>query len=471
MVKIKRLIIGVSIVLAVAATSTGIYYGNVKKTISNWENKIYPGITVEGINLSGMTTSEAEKVIKNKYGQVANSKKIILKAGDKEVDINFSDLDPEYDIDDVVSKAMEMGKGDSIFKQQKYIKSGINENLDLTIDYNEDKLKKYEKELKNKVDIQAKDANISIINKKIEINGSVNGQSVDIDDMDELIKKAINSDIIDGLDGKTIVVNIPVKEVVPNITTEKLQSINGDIGSFTSDYSYNSTDARATNIEIALKSINGILLMPGESFSFNDIVGERTEQKGYKNAATFVENQVVDGIGGGICQVSTSLNRAVIRAGLVPTERHNHSLKASYSDYGLDSAVAWGHLDYKFTNTYNKPIYIEAVTNGSRVMTINIYGNVEEKKNKTYELIATDPEVTSKAIVTKVDDPSLESGQEVWESKPIDGYKASSYVVTYESGKELSRKLLGTYNYSKVDGVLKIGTGNASNEQKTEAQG
>lgn len=303
MVKIKRLIIGVSIVLAVAATSTGIYYGSVKKTISNWENKIYPGITVEGINLSGMTTSEAEKVIKNKYGQVANSKKIILKAGDKEVDINFSDLDPEYDIDDVVSKAMEMGKGDSIFKQQKYIKSGINENLDLTIDYNEDKLKKYEKELKNKVDIQAKDANISIINKKIEINGSVNGQSVDIDDMDELIKKAINSDIIDGLDGKTIVVNIPVKEVVPNITTEKLQSINGDIGSFTSDYSYNSTDARATNIEIALKSINGILLMPGESFSFNDIVGERTEQKGYKNAATFVENQVVDGIGGGICQV------------------------------------------------------------------------------------------------------------------------------------------------------------------------
>lgn len=296
-----------------------------------------------------------------------------------------------------------------------------------------------------------------MVNGKLVVNDSVNGKDVNIEEMDSLIKTAIDNDINDDLTSNTITVNVPVKEITPSVTKQELASINGVIGSFTSDYSFNSTDNRATNVELALKAINGTVLMPGESFSFNNIVGERTGARGYKNAATFVGNQVVDGLGGGICQVSTALNRAVIKAGLTPTERHNHSLKASYSDYGLDSAVAWGYLDYKFTNTYETPIYIQATTNGSRVMTINIYGNTEDKGNVTYELVATSPEITSKATVTKINDSSLASGQEVWQTKPVDGYKASSYIVTYINGVESSRKLLGTYTYSKVDGVLRVG--------------
>lgn len=462
--KIKKILIGTSIVIAIGAAGSGVYYSNVKKAVDEWSNKIYPGITVEGINLGGMTSSEAEEILKSKYGQVAENKKIIIKAGDDEVDINFSDLSPEYDINEVVTKAMTIGKNENVFEKQKYINDGINEDLDLTVDYNEEELKKYEEELEKKVDVAAKDATISMVNGKLVVDGSVNGKDIDINDVDNLVKEAINEDISEDLNDKTIVVNIPVTETAPSVTTEELESINGIIGSFTSDYS-SSSEGRATNIALALKSINGTLLMPGESFSFNNIVGERTAARGYKNAATFVANQVVDGLGGGICQVSTALNRAVIRAGLTPTERHNHSLKTSYSDYGLDSAVAWGYLDYKFTNTYDAPIYIEATNNGSKAMTVNIYGNTQSKGNKSYELLATSAEVTSKATVTRVDDGSLAKGQEVWQTKPVDGYKSSSYVVTYENGAEVSRKLLGTYTYSKVDGVLKVGTGGASTGQ------
>ncbi len=462
--KIKKIVIGASIAIAIGATGNVIYYDNVKKAVDEWSDKIYPGITVEGINLGGMTSGEAEEILKSKYGQVAADKEIIIKAGDEEVDINFSDLSPEYNIDEVVAEAVSIGKDNNVFEQKKYISQGISENLDLTVGYNEDELKKYEEELESKVDVQAKDATISMVNGKLVVDDSVNGQDVDINEMDDLIKDAINGDIAKGLSDKTIVVNVPVTETTPNVTTGELESINGVIGSFTSDYS-SSTDARATNIELALKAINGTLLMPGESFSFNNIVGERTAERGYKNAATFVTNQVVDGLGGGICQVSTALNRAVIRAGIIPTERHNHSLKTSYSDYGLDSAVAWGYLDYKFTNTYSTPIYIEAVNNGSKIITINIYGNTQNKGNKTYELLATSAEITSKATITKIEDSSLANGQEVWQTKPVDGCKSTSYIVTYENGTEISRKLLGTYTYSKVDGVLRVGTGGESTQE------
>ncbi len=455
--KVKKLVIGASVAIAIGASGVGVYCDNVDKTVDNWKDKIYPGVTVEGINLGGMTSAEAEETLNNKYGQVASNKEIFIKAGDEQVEINFTDLSPEYDIDKVVDKAVNIGKDENIFKQNEYIKNGIHNNLDLTVDYNEEKLKKYEEELESKVDVSAKNATISMVNGKLVVNDSVNGKDVNIEEMDSLIKTAIDNDINDDLTSNTITVNVPVKEITPSVTKQELASINGVIGSFTSDYSFNSTDNRATNVELALKAINGTVLMPGESFSFNNIVGERTGARGYKNAATFVGNQVVDGLGGGICQVSTALNRAVIKAGLTPTERHNHSLKASYSDYGLDSAVAWGYLDYKFTNTYETPIYIQATTNGSRVMTINIYGNTEDKGNVTYELVATSPEITSKATVTKINDSSLASGQEVWQTKPVDGYKASSYIVTYINGVESSRKLLGTYTYSKVDGVLRVG--------------
>ena len=455
--KVKKLVIGATVAIAVGASGVGLYYNNVDKTVDEWKDKIYPGVTVEGISLGGMTSEEAEKILNDKYGQVASNKEIFIKAGNEQIEINFSDLSPEYDIDEVVAKAVSIGKDESVFKQNEYIKNGISDDLDLTVDYNEEELKKYEEKLESKVDTSPKNATISMVNGNLVVNDSVNGKDIDIEEMNFLIKTAIDNDISDNLTNNTIVVDIPVKEVTPSVTTAELASVNKIIGSFTSDYSSNSSDNRATNVELALKAINGTVLMPGESFSFNNIVGERTEARGYKNAATFVGNQVVDGLGGGICQVSTALNRAVIRAGITPTERHNHSLKASYADYGLDSAVAWGYLDYKFTNTYETPIYIQATTNGSRVMTINIYGNTEDKGNKTYELLATAPEVTSKATVTKISDSSLASGQEVWKTKPVDGYKSSSYIVTYENGAEVSRKLLGTYTYSKVDGVLRVG--------------
>ena len=139
---------------------------------------------------------------------------------------------------------------------------------------------------------------------------------------------------------------------------------------------------RTTNLILASQKVNGTVLMPGEVFSFNKVVGERTIAKGYKNAAIFVNGEVEDGLAGGICQVSSTLYDAVIAANLEITERYNHSKLTSYLPGGKDATVVWGRLDFQFKNNREYPVKIEmGVQNG--VVMANIYGI---KSNEEYEI-------------------------------------------------------------------------------------
>lgn len=452
--KNKKLIIGLSavaVVVLVGAASAGGYYFTVKNKVEQWNNKIFPGIIVEDVDLSGMTKEEATQELNNTYGQAILDKKVIVKAVGEEVEIKFNELSPEYNIEDVVTKALAIGKEESVLKQNSYIKSGISNNLNLDFKYNEEKLKDYEAELISKVNQDAKDATISISGGNINVAPSADGRKVNEEEMSRLILESI-----DGSIGEEVVVEVPVEVTTPAKTTEMLSKVNGIMGTYSTSYS-TSNDNRSANIDISTRAINGTLVMPGETFSFNEVVGERTASRGYKPAGTYVGNQVVEGIGGGICQTSTTIGRAVMRAGIKPTARTNHSMKVSYSEYGLDTAVAWGSLDFKFVNTYSSPIYIQGYT-GGKTVTFNIYGNTADKGGKTFELVSTPAVVTSEATVKRVEDSSLEKGKEVWDSKAVNAYKSSSYLVTYQNGSEVNREFLSTHNYVKTDGVLRVGT-------------
>lgn len=451
--KNKNLIIGLSVaaIVLVGAASTAGYYFTVKNKVEQWSNKIFPGIIVEDVDISGMTKEEAILELNEKYGQAILAKKVIVKAVDEQVEIKFEELSPEYNIDEVVTNALTIGKEESLLKQNSYIKNGISSKLNLEFKYNEEKLKDYEAELVSKVNQEAKNATISISGGNVNVTPSADGRKVNEEEMTRLILESI-----DGKIGEDVVVEVPVEITTPARTTEMLSKVNGIMGTYSTSYS-TSNNNRSTNIDISTRAINGTLVMPGETFSFNEVVGERTSGRGYKPAGTYVGNQVVEGIGGGICQTSTTIGRAIMRAGIKPTARTNHSMKVSYSEYGLDTAVAWGSLDFKFVNTYDSPIYIQGYTSGKTV-TFNIYGNVANKGGKTFELVSTPATVTAEASVKRVEDSSLEKGKEVWDSKPVNAYKSSSYLVTYENGKEVNREFLSTHNYVKTDGVLRVGT-------------
>ncbi|MDZ4941438.1 VanW family protein, partial [Clostridium perfringens] len=126
-------------------------------------------------------------------------------------------------------------------------------------------------------------------------------------------------------------------------------------------------DGRVRNMQIAAETVNGTIVMPGEEFSYNALIGDTTPDKGYEKANTYVGNKIVPDYGGGICQVSTALYRAAMRANLRSTERANHSLTGSYSEPGLDATVAYGFVDYKFKNSYDFPIYIQGYVGGGSV--------------------------------------------------------------------------------------------------------
>ena len=158
-------------------------------------------------------------------------------------------------------------------------------------------------------------------------------------------------------------------------------------------------------MQLATGYINGTLLMPGDEFSYNKTILDTTPENGYKEANTYVGSEVVPNYGGGVCQISTFLYRAVITSNIRSTIRYNHSMMVGYSEPSLDATVFEGDIDYRFINTYNSPIYIEGYMGGSTI-TFNVYGNTSEKGNKTYELVNN---VIEKYDYTTeyVDDPTL----------------------------------------------------------------
>ena len=212
---------------------------------------------------------------------------------------------------------------------------------------------------------------------------------------------------------------------------------------------------RSTNLELSAKKINGTVLLPGEEFSYNKVVGKRTIENGYKNAAVFSNGRVEDGLGGGICQISTTLYNAVLLANLEITERRNHSFVTSYEDPGRDATVVYGVQDFKFKNSRKYPVKIEAsVKNGVATMTVmGIKEDVEyDVKIRAYKT-ATIPYKTEKRK-----NANLAEGKEKVIQSGTNGCKAVCYRDLYLDGKKVKTELLSRDTYSTMKRIVEVGT-------------
>ncbi len=153
---------------------------------------------------------------------------------------------------------------------------------------------------------------------------------------------------MDGKNLKDINEKAPVKTQEAKIKKKQLETVNSNISSYTTNYGSISSPQRANNIVISAKAINGTLLMPGESFSFNNTVGPRTEKRGYQGAPVIIGNKIESGLGGGICQVSGTLYNAMLKANINATERVRHTFPSTYVPIGMDATIDYGNIDYKF---------------------------------------------------------------------------------------------------------------------------
>lgn len=283
----------------------------------------------------------------------------------------------------------------------------------------------------------------------------------DIEFIQEIIgisfdKEKAENDYLNLADGE--VLEIKLVEEKPEITTANLDNVlfAEVLATYKTTYNASNVD-RSTNLEVAARNINGTILLPGEIFSYNKEVGQRTYANGFKDAHIFAGGKVVDGLGGGICQVSSTLYNAILKVdGIEIVERKNHMMYPQYVEPSLDATVVWGSIDFRFKNTRETPIKIVAtVKNG--VATTTIYG-----KKATNEPIIELESVIEKTVpyttVTEYDE-NLEEGTTIVNQDPVNGYVSKAYkIVKDKNGKQISKTLISSDTYKQTSKIVTVGT-------------
>lgn len=299
---------------------------------------------------------------------------------------------------------------------------------------------------------EPQNAVVRVENNKVVVNPHVNGRSIDRNALARFIEKAESTE--DTLNSIALIIT------PPSLTQEEAEKmLFKDILSEASSkfYTGNENDRnRGENIRLATKKIHNTLLGPGDVFSFNGVVGPRTAEAGYKVAHVYAAGEVVDDIGGGICQVSSTLYNAVLYAGLETVERWNHIFTVGYVPLGMDATVSYGSLDFKFRNSTPWPIRIEAEVTDTNHVIFRLVGTNEEP-GKTIELV---PEVKSVTPYNTVyiDDPSLPEGVEIIKQDGKKGYVVDTHKIVKVGSDILSNSILHRSTYKPLTKQIRRGT-------------
>lgn len=274
---------------------------------------------------------------------------------------------------------------------------------------------------------------------KISVIAEENGKRVN----GEELKKSIDN----ALKNKKEKVVAIYEDVYAEISKSYLDRCLNLRGKFSTDYS-SSLDERKHNIELAVSKINGVILKSGEVFSFNKIVGQRTEQNGFKNAKIIENGVFVEGIGGGVCQVSSTVYNALLLSGMDIKEYHSHSLSVSYVEKSFDAMVSYGWADLKYINSTNGYSVILAKADGKKIE-VEIYGVKNEYCYERESVTTEEIPFTTKLI----DSEEVETGKSYVKVKGKNGYKSEGYLKVYKNGKFIEKKLIRKDKYNSVEEV------------------
>lgn len=433
-------IILLAIVVGAAIAFVMYFYSEQQNT-----DKIQPGVFIKGINVSGLTKEEAIETVNAELKKQMNDH-IELTYKNNNYHVEVEQIEAKFDIESSVDYAFNIGKtGDFASNIGEYL-TVLMANIDIEpkLIYNDEELTRYLQTIETYLPDQLVQHGYYLDDGNLIVTNGINGVGIEIDDLKEMIidgiqdisysnsyiqiptyvtypdpidVEAIHQDVFRQVEDAYYTVE--PYAVFPDVTgvdfdKEQLQNMINEspdaeeyaielvytkaditvqdlgmeafpnlLGSWSTEY-VNNPD-RTTNLRLAANKIDGTVVMPGEIFSYNKVVGKRTTAAGYKNAAIYQDGEVVDGLGGGICQISTTLYNAAIDAGMLIEERRNHMFVPSYADAGKDATVVWGSTDFKFENRRSYPIKIDAsVSNG--VARVRIYGLKTDEEYDIYNL-------------------------------------------------------------------------------------
>lgn len=359
----KKVGIAAGVVLGLVSLSTGAF--------------LYPtGNVIQGMYLGDRNVSQANKeelqqIVEAEAAKSPTHMKVKWQDG-KETTIALKDIGIKPNVDKTIEALMTYGYEPTV---EEYISnrwhalmSPVSKAIvyDVNVPALEALLQTYSKE----IGYTGNDAYLSVENGQVVLHKEVPGKRLDIAKTIANLQEQLAKGEVSTLD---LVIDEHAK---PKVSAEDLKGINTVLGTYSTYFNAGDT-SRTHNIQIATDKINNVVIQPHQNFSFNDIVGERTAEAGYDDAPVFMNGTLVPGIGGGICQVSSTLFNSALLSGMTIVERTPHFAPVGYMPAGRDATVAYGYLDFIFSNPYDHPIYVLAHTNGD-TLTISILGYAED---------------------------------------------------------------------------------------------
>lgn len=474
--------------------------------------EILPGVSVNGIDVGGMTVEAATARIENEFVPSEDGRKIVLKCEDNEREVTFEELEIKADAEIMAKQAYEFGRtGNGFQKTFALIGSALRgKKLVGEVSYDAELYDGIIAELAGDKETRVKETDYALEGKILTITKGHGGRQVDRVKADRMLKEAVADGSISEIlfviedvkpqeididkfyaeltqpardaeyklkDGTVIIekempgiivdksqvqaalssnqnqVKLTVEIVQPKVTADELSAMlfRDVIGSYSSNFA-SSSAARASNVELAAKRINGYILMPGDVFSYDKTVGSRTAANGYKSAGVYIGNRVESGIGGGICQTSSTLYSAVLYANLEIVERTSHSLPVSYVPGGMDATIAEGSIDFRFRNNTEYPVKIVASAVNRKlvceILGVKVPGQTVEISN--YRTGSLNPGIT------RTTDASIPVGYKKILSKGAPGYKVASQRIVKINGEVVKTEKLtnSVYNATNTEEVV-----------------
>ncbi len=448
-------LLSLAIVLFLAGGVLGLLYYNSYRSLEEMKAAVdvegfYPGITIDGQDVGGRSYEEVRAEILARQQAEADARVLTVAFEGQSFTLPAQS---SYDTEQVLVDAYNYAKEGELKERYEKVSALRTQPLDFTttVSVTVDKVDAFIQEIESAVNIPAQDATVGAFDaqsKTFTFTDEVAGRTMNSEKLRADIDAAINTGDFSAP------IALEVESVLPTVTKAQLEAQNTLLASFTTKTT--SSTSRNTNIRLCSSAFNGYVLAPGETFSINTLTGPRTSAKGYKEAGSIQNGIMIQEPGGGVCQVSTTLFNAVVRAGLEIEERHGHSWPSDYVKIGMDAAIDYPAKDFKFKNTSDAPIYLVS-TFEDRNLTVEVYGKPILEEGVTIDLRSTTDSTIKRGSDIMVFDESVAPGKNKTVRKGRDGKKSTTYIQYIKNGEVFEEKVLFTTTYPAIRAIINYG--------------
>ena len=434
-----------------------------EEEIEDIPGTIIDGVYAGSIDISGMTYKQALNAVNGYVDSVSSRNLAIESINENIVQFPLSDLGIKWGNKDIIIDAMGLGKGGNLIEQYKTI-CDLKKSpkvYDVQLDFDREKITELINEEANRSNIRPTNAVIE------RVDGHFVIKSQGVAGVEINVAKSVSDimSVLSNIGEGDLYVALTTDVYESDIDEEALSQMTDILGTYTTSFKTSSQD-RSGNVNTGCRHVNGTVLYPGEQFSMYNSVSPFTEENGYFMAGSYLNGMVVESLGGGICQVSSTLYNAVIRSELQVDERSPHSMVVTYVDLSSDAAIAGTYKDFKFTNNTDYPIYIEGYTTDEKKITFNIYGKEKKKRKKkdtrdprrTVEFESVETSKTEPEGEKIIADPSKPVGFISTQSAHI-GYTGELWKIVKVDGVETERIKINKSTYHPSPRTATVGTG------------